>query len=175
MTFGVWQVKKPIESTRFIFDASGLLSVLEPRFGTSRRTLPGRKLSQMAELGMVIVPHLAASEAGALSTKTKHWLDRNARYTEVPEDLQHSAYAPTVKMQAESLPGFLASRADVEGASVALAMADDAPDPQSSVTNFIVVQDVAYEAACILLGLATVSPAAFVEAFGALTLQAKSA
>ena len=46
MTFGVWQVKKLIESTRFIFDASGLLSVLEPRFGTSRRTLPGRKLSR---------------------------------------------------------------------------------------------------------------------------------
>ena len=161
---------KPIESTRFIFDASGLLSVLEPQFGESKRTLPGRKMSQLAKRGMIIIPHFAAREAEAHSTKTKQWLDRNARYIEVPNNLRHSAYAPTVKMRAETLPGFTASRADVEGASVALALVGDRLDVHNNVTNYIVVQDIAYEAACILLGIATVRPEAFVEAFGALNL-----
>ena len=161
---------RSIESTRFIFDTSGLLGVLERQYGDSTRTLPGRKMSQLAQLGMVIVPSIASSEAEVHGTRTKRWLDRNAGYTQVPENLDHLAYAPRVKVQAGILPGFTSSPADVEGACIALALTENRLNTQSGVSNYVVVHDVAYEAACILLGVATVRPEAFVEAFGALPL-----
>lgn len=162
---------RSIESTRFIFDTSGLLGVLEPRYGESSRTLPGRKMSQLARLGMIVVPGIAASEAEVHSGRTKRWLDRNSSYTQVPENLDHMAFAQSVKVQAGTLPGFTSSRADVEGACVALALSRERHNTQNGVTEYIVVHDTAYEAACILLGVATIRPDAFVEAFGALSLR----
>ena len=160
-------MSKP-RSARFVFDASALLSVLEPRFGSSVRTLPGRKLSQLAKSGMMMVPTRAANEAAANSNKARDWLMRNGAHIQIPENLAYDTYVKTVENAGARLPDFVNSTADVEGACIALALKHNQQDHRYDVTNYIVVHDIAYEAACILLGLSTVRPEAFIEAFGAL-------
>lgn len=154
----------------FVLDASGLLGVLDPHFGDSKRILPGRKLTQMAKLGMITVAEPAMHEATHKSKKAGDWISRNVDLIRVSDGLDVDTQRLRVEMQVATLPGFLASPADVEGASVALAMKTNQTDAQNHMPNYVVVHDVAYEAACILLGVATVRPEAFVEAFGALPL-----
>ena len=124
----------------------------------------------MAKLGMIVVAEPAMNEATRESKKAGDWISRNLDLISVPDQLDIQTQRLKVEMQTATLPGFLASRADVDGASVALAMKASQTDAQNYVSNYIVVHDVAYEAACILLGVATVRPEAFVEAFGALPL-----
>lgn len=161
---------EPIESARFIFDTSGLLSVLEPHLGVSRRTLPGRTMSRLAKLGMIIVPDLVAREVRSQSEKASKWLDRNEIHIQVPDGLEHQEHLETVKHVGRRLPSFTSSRADVQGAVIALALKELQTDARKTVSEYIVVHDIAYEAACLLLGLATVRPEPFVEAFGALPM-----
>lgn len=156
--------------TRFIFDASGLMGVLEAKYGDSDRMLPGRKLSQLAQRGMMTVPPTAANEAAANSNKAKDWLERNRRHVQVSEQLKCEVHKPTVEETGANLPGFAESTADVEGVCVALALVRGEREQQDTVSHYLVVHDIAYEAVCVLLGLSTVRPEAFVEAFGALPI-----
>lgn len=156
--------------TRFIFDASGLQGVLEAKHGDSDRTLPGRKLSQLARRGMMTVPPIAANQAAANGNKAKDWLERNRRLVQVSEQIGYDAYKPAVEEAGTKLPGFTRSTADVEGVCVALALNHAELHQQESVTYYIVVHDIAYEAVCIHLGLSTDRPESFVEAFGSLPI-----
>ena len=115
------------------------------------------------------VPPTAANEAAANSNKARDWLGRNSRYVHVPEQLEYDAHKPTVELAGTKLPGFTRSTADVEGVCVALALSE-VHHERESVTYYIVVHDIAYEAVCIRLGLSTVRPESFVEAFGSIPI-----
>ncbi len=147
-------------------DASGLISVLSG----PGPTLPGRKLTQLAQMNLIRMPDAVHLEATKKNSAAKQWLARNndsVVVAETPEIVRHQA---VVRERCSSLKGFLRSAADVMVVCTALELNKIERRVESGVRHVVVAVDGQLEAACFTFGIDRISPNAFVQLFGSAPL-----
>ena len=151
------------QSWKFILDSSALIEMLARERSddqtTGRRRLQPGKLTQLARTGAVWVTSAVADEVLEKSDIIADWVKDNRSLTQPPITPDPTQQHPFVYERTNHLPDFQNSVADMEGLCTALAF--NRLDT-SQAKAAIVVRDDQYEAACFVLGVTVLSPAAFV-------------
>lgn len=151
---------------KFILDASALIEMLGAKRPndppTGRRRMQPEKLRQLARNQLLWVTPAVAEEVLSRSDVIADWVKNNRSVTQPPAIPDSTQRYRSVSACINHLPSVQNSAADMEGLCTAATFNDEAIGNQKAA---IVVRDDQYEAACFAVGVAALSPAAFVLTF----------
>ena len=157
----IFELQRP-----FLLDASGIISVLSGP-GPS---LPPSKLNQLARLKLLRMPDGAYLEARVKDSKAKRWVEANIDLVVLPETPSIIRHLSAVRAKCTALKGFLGSLADVMVVCTALELNEQERRTGTGFRHVVVARDGQLEAACFLMGIDRISPAAFVQVFASTPL-----